>query len=212
MHDERIYLHALFDELEGRFGGSDIPFRWDGEAWVGSDTNRLWVKTEGFAVNGAVEDGDQELLYDRPISPYFDLQAGVRYDLDSLARRGWVALGIEGLAPGFLEISATLYASDARHFAGKLVAIYDELLTQRLILQPLAELNLYSRADPARDVAAGLSDLDVGLRLRYEITRKFAPYLGAVYQRTYGPAPENAPFDSGRGGAWRLAVGVRAWF
>jgi copper resistance protein B len=206
MHDERIYSHALFDELEGRFGSSDIPFRWDGQAWVGTDTNRLWIKTEGFVVHGAVQDGQNELLYDRPISPYFDLQGGVRYDLDSLAGRGWAAIGIEGLAPQFFQISATLYASDAGHFAAKFVGSYDEWLTQRLILQPLVELNLYTRADLARDVGAGLSDLDAGLRLRYEITRKFAPYLGAVYQRTYGPAPE-----TDRTGAWRLALGVRAW-
>lgn len=209
--DERVYLHTLFDELEGRFGGSNVPFRWHGEAWVGTDTNRLWLKSEGFAVQGAVADGEHELLYDRPVSTYFDVQGGVRYDLDSLSSCGWAAIGIEGLAPEFFEVSATLYASDAGHFAAKFVAIYDELLTQRLILQPLAELNLYTRADPARDVAAGLSDVDVGLRLRYEITRKFAPYLGAIYQRMHGTAFVSDPIDSGRSAAWRLAAGVRAW-
>jgi copper resistance protein B len=211
IHDQRVYAHALFDELEGRVGDSSVPFRWDGEGWVGTDINRLWVKSEGFAVNGVLEDGDHELLYDRPVSTYFDLQGGMRYDLDSLSRRGWAALGIEGLAPYFFEVSATLYASDAGHFAGKLLASYDELFTQRLILQPLAELNLYSRTDAARDVGAGLSDLDVGLRLRYEITRKFAPYVGVAYQRAYGPAAANDPLDNGRAGAWRLAAGVRAW-
>ena len=209
--DDRIYAHALFDELEGRFGAPDVPFRWDGEAWVGTDINRLWGKSEGFAVNGAVEDGDQELLYDRPISSYFDVQAGVRYDLDSLARRGWAALGIEGLAPQFFQVSATLYASDAGHFAAKLLASYDELLTQHLILQPLAELNVYTRPDAARQVEAGLSDLDVGLRFRYEISRRLAPYIGVVYQRTYEPGRQSGPLDTGRAGAWRLALGLRAW-
>jgi copper resistance protein B len=211
MNDDRIYAHALFDELEGRFGTPDIPLRWDGEAWVGTDTNRLWMKSEGIALDGQVQDGDQELLYDRPISTYFDLQSGVRYDLDSLASRGWAALGVEGLAPYFFELSATLYASDAGHFAAKIQASYDELLTQRLILQPLVELNAYTRPDPARDVGAGLSDLDAGLRLRYEISRKFAPYIGVVYQRTYGPGPRSDPFDTGPGGAWRFAAGIRAW-
>jgi copper resistance protein B len=208
MHDERIYGHALFDELEGRFGGSDIPFRWDGQAWVGTDTNRLWIKTEGFAVHGVAQDGQNELLYDRPISPYFDLQAGVRYDLDSLAGRGWAAIGFEGLAPQFFQVSATLYASDAGHFAAKLVGSYDESLTQRLILQPLVELNFYTRADPARDVSAGLSDFDVGLRLRYEISRKFAPYVGAVYQRTNAAPPASSASETA---VWRFAAGVRAW-
>ncbi|HTX24505.1 MAG TPA: copper resistance protein B [Steroidobacteraceae bacterium] len=212
VNDQAIYAHVLFDELEGRFGGgSDVPFRWDGEAWVGTDTNRLWIKSEGFAANGEASDGDHELLYDRPVSSYFDMQAGVRYDLDSLGGRGWAALGIEGLAPEFFDVSATVYASDAEHYAAKLIANYDELLTQRWILQPLVELNLYSRPDPERQVAAGLSDLDAGLRLRYEFSRKIAPYIGVVYERIYGPGRSSGPFDTGRAGAWRLAAGLRAW-
>lgn len=212
MEDDRIYSHVLFDELEGRFDSAD-SFRWDGEAWIGTDINRLWIKSEGFAVPEGTKDGDQELLYDRPISPFFDLQGGVRYDVDSLAGRGWAALGIEGLAPYLFELSATLYASDAGHFAAKLQASYDELLTQRLILQPLVEINAYTRPDPARDVGAGFSDIDAGLRLRYEISRKFAPYLGVTYQRAYGSGNRGAAhaFDAGPHDAWRLAIGARTW-
>jgi copper resistance protein B len=208
--DDRVFVHALLDEFEGRFGSADIPFRWDGEAWLGTDTDRLWLKSEGFAVDGRLQDGEHELLYARAISSYFDLQAGIRYDLDSAAGRGWAAVGVEGLAPYFFHFSATLYASDAGHFAGKLLVSYEELLTQRLILEPLVELNAYTRPDPARDVGAGLSDLDGGLRLRYEISRKFAPYLGVVYQRAYGPSAADSL--TGRGGDWRLALGIRAWF
>ncbi len=210
---DRVYVHGLFDELEGRFGGgSDASFRWDGEAWVGTDSNRLWFKSEGFAAHGRVDDGDHELLYARAISSYFDLQTGVRYDLDSAAGRGWAAVGVEGLAPYFFRLSATLYASDAAHFAAKVVVSYEALLTQRLIVEPLVELNAYTRSDPRRDVASGLSDLDAGLRLRYEISRKFAPYLGVVYERTYGPALAGIAADSSRGPDWRLTVGVRTWF
>jgi copper resistance protein B len=211
MQDNRIYSHVLLDELEGRFGSTN-SFRWDGEGWVGTDINRLWIKSEGFAMPSGTEDGDQELFYDRPISPFFDLQGGVRYDLDSLAGRGWAALGIEGLAPYLFELSATLYASDAGHFAAKLQADYDELLTQRLILQPLIEINAYSRPDPARDVGSGFSDIDAGLRLRYEFSRKFAPYLGVTYQRAYGPGVRaGLPAFDGPQEAWRLAIGARLW-
>ncbi|HTY50203.1 MAG TPA: copper resistance protein B [Steroidobacteraceae bacterium] len=212
MEDNRIYTHVLLDELEGRFGSTDA-FRWDGESWVGTDINRLWIKSEGFALPSGTQDGDQEFLYDRPISPFFDLQGGVRYDLDSSAARGWAALGVEGLAPYLFELSVTLYASDAGHFAAKLQASYDELLTQRWILQPLIEINAYSRADPARDVGAGFSDIDAGLRLRYEISRKFAPYFGVTYQRAYGPAPHAGlpAFYPGPEDAWRLAIGARVW-
>lgn len=212
MEDNRVYSHVLFDELEGRFGSADA-FRWDGEGWVGTDTNRLWIKSEGFATQGGMQDGDQESLYDRPISPFFDLQGGVRYDLDSLSGRGWAALGIEGLAPYLFELSATLYVSDAGHFAAKLQASYDELLTQRLILQPLIEINAYTRPDPARDVGSGFSDIDAGLRLRYEISRKFAPYLGVTYQRGYGPGVRAgiAAFANQYQDGWHMAVGARIW-
>jgi len=212
MEDDRPYAHVLFHELEWRAGPTD-RFRWDGEGWIGTDTQRLWLKSEGFALRGRVVDGDQELLYDRPISPYFDLQGGLRYDLDSLAGRGWAAFGFNGLAPYFFELSATLYASDAGHFAMKLRASHDELLTQRLILQPLVEINAYTRPDVPRGVGAGFSDLDVGLRLRYEISRKLAPYLGVTWQQT-DRAAAHVPYtdiDTASRGGWRMALGLRAW-
>lgn len=212
MHDDRPYAHLLFDELEGRLGSTDA-FRWDGEGWIGTDSNRLWVKSEGVLTQGRTQDGEQELLYDRPVSAFFDLQGGVRYDLDSLPGRGWAALGVEGLAPYLFELSATLYASDAGHFAAKLQASYDALLTQRLILQPLVEINAYTRADPERDLGSGFSDIDAGLRLRYEISRKFAPYAGVTYQRTSAAVlrAAGAAFDRGVQHRWRLAIGVRTW-
>ena len=208
--DDRVYGHALLDELEGRFGGgADPELRWEAEAWVGTDTNRLWFKSEAQAQDGRVRDGDQELLYARPVSAYFDLQAGVRYDLDLAPGRGWAALGVEGLTPYFFNVSVTAYASDGGHFAARAEASRDLLLTQRLILQPAVELNAYTRADPARDVGAGISKLEAGLRLRYEISRKFAPYAGVVYERVSGPDPAEG---YGSGGTWRLTAGVRAWW
>lgn len=211
VEDQRLYAHALLDEFEGRFGAGADSFRWDGEAWAGTDTNRLWFKSEGFAAADRTEDGQDELLYDRPISPYFDLQTGVRYDLDSSAGRGWVAFGVEGLAPQFFEVAATAYASDGGHFAAKLVGSYDELLTQRLIAEPLLELDLYSRDDPRRQVGAGLSELDAGLRLRYEIVRKFAPYLGITYDEKIGRTGSFARSAGEPAGALQIALGIRMW-
>jgi copper resistance protein B len=197
---DQTYVHALLDQFEGRFG-SESDFRWNGQGWIGGDYDKLWVKSEGFVQGGRVTDGDQELLYDRAISTYFDLQAGLRSDLDSRTTRNWAAFGVQGLAPLFFEISATGYVSDSGHLAAKVEASYDLLLTQRLILQPEAELNLYSKADPGRRVGSGLSDIDAGLRLRYELTRKVAPYLGVTYSDQSG---ESADF--------RLVAGIRAWF
>ena len=120
IRDTRVYIHGLFTQLEGRSSGDGSYFRWDGEAWAGDDYNRVWFKSEGRynADNRAqMTDGDHELLYDRPVSRYFDVQAGVRLDLDSGTTRTWAALGIQGLAIDFWNVEATVYASDAGHFA-----------------------------------------------------------------------------------------------
>lgn len=211
VEDEHIYTHVMFDQLEGRFG-LDNSFRWEGEAWAGTDTNRLWLKSEGETTGrGDVQDGQHELLYDRPISTYFDIQAGVRSDIDSHAGRTWAALGIEGLAPMFFHVSATGYASDEGHFAGRLEGSYDLLLTQTLILQPQIELNLYSKSDRARAIGSGLADLDTGLRLRYEIVRKFAPYIAMTYESKFGDTANFARASGERRSELRFAVGARVW-
>jgi copper resistance protein B len=143
--DSGITAHVLFDQLEGRFNGSNPEFRWDGQGWVGTDFDKLWIKSEGTLGNGTLGDGQQQVLYDRAITTYFDLQGGLRSDLDSRPTRNWAAFGIQGLAPYFFDLEVTAYASSEGHFAGKVQASYDLLITQRLILQPQAELNLYSR-------------------------------------------------------------------
>jgi copper resistance protein B len=204
IEDQNPFWHAELSQFEERLDAGNNGLRWDSEAWVGTDETRLWFKSEGYASAGQTHDGQDEALYDRPVSTFFDLQAGVRYDLDSFAGRAWGAIGFEGLAPYELKIAATAYASEAGHYAMKITAAYEALLTQRLILEPQAELNGYSRPDRPMQVGSGWSQLDAGLRLRYEIRRKFAPYLGAVYSRS-------APASGISREQWRLAAGLRAW-
>jgi copper resistance protein B len=211
MLDNAVFAHGIFNQLEGRFGDSNT-FRWSGEAWAGTDENRAWLRTEGRLTDGQVEDGIQELLYSRAVTTYFNAQVGGRYDLDSLPGRGWGAIGIEGLAPQFFRVAATGYISGDGHLAAKLEASYDLLLTQRLILQPQVELNFYTKDDPARQVGAGLSELDAGLRLRYEITRKFAPYFGVTYLGQYGATADYVSAAGGQAQQVRFTLGVRAWF
>jgi len=209
--DQRVFYHLLFNQLEGRFGDTS-SFRWSGEGWLGTDEHRLWLRSEGTLTQGVLEDGQQELLYARPVSTYFNAMVGGRYDLDSLPGRGWGALGIEGLAPQFFRVAATGYVSGDGHFAAKLEGSYDLLLTQRLILQPQIEMNFYTKDDPAREIGSGLSEIDAGLRLRYEITRKFAPYVGVTYTGKFGGT---AAFVSSAGGATnevRFTGGLRLWF
>ena len=212
--DNPIIWHVLLNQFEGRTNGPDNEFRWDGEGWIGTDMNKLWFKSEGFVENGKVTDGDTEAFYDRPIPflRYFDAQAGVRYDLDSNPGRTWGALGVQGLAPYFFDFEPTFYFSDRGRVAGRVTGSYDLLLTNRLILQPQFELNFYSKRDPSREIGSGLSDLDTGLRLRYEITRKFAPYIGVAYTGKFG---ESADFTRAGGGTVndvRFVFGIRLWY
>jgi copper resistance protein B len=214
VRDNQVLAHALFEQFEGRATSSSQMLRWDGQGWVGTDTNRLWVKSEGFSDGQQMSDGDHEALYDRPIPHmrYFDAQVGVRADLDSGPRRAWAAVGVEGLAPWFFELAPTLYIRDGGHLAGRVESSWELNITQRLVLEPQAELNFYSKDDGARKIGSGLSDLDAGVRLRYEIKRKFAPYVGfaysggyngtASYERQVGERVKNRSF----------VFGLRTWY
>ena len=185
--DQSIFAHVILNELEGRWNGSNTEFRWEGQGWVGTDYDKLWIKSEGtLQGNGTLEDGQDQFLYSRAIATYFDLQGGLRSDLDSRPTRNWAAFGIQGLAPYFFDLEVTGFVGGEGRLAAKLEASYDLLLTQRLILQPQIELNVYSKGDPVRLVGAGFSDIDTGLRLRYEFSRKFAPYIGVVYEGNSG--------------------------
>lgn len=211
IEDQHVWYHVLADQLEGRFGREN-GFRWNAQAWAGTDSDRFRLKSEGeTGARGRVEDGQHELLYARPITSFFDLQAGWRTDADSRAGRNWAALGVEGLAPLFFHVSATGYVSSGGHYAGKLEGNYDLLLTQQLILQPELELNFYSKSDPARGLGTGLADLDSGLRLRYEISRKFAPYVGVTYENRFGQTAALARSAGEKPSNLRFTFGLRAW-
>lgn len=211
--DNEIYVHGLVDQFENRTSGGRNTFKFDGQGWVGTDYNRIWLKTEGkVQENGTFEDARHELLYSRAISTYFDLQGGVRYDVDSGPNRAWLSVGVQGLALYFFELTANAYMSDSGHFAARLAGSYDFLITQRLILQPEAELNFYSKQDPGRRIGSGLADLDLGLRLRYEITRKFAPYIGITYEQKSGPSARFAAQEGEPTHDVRFVIGLRAWF
>lgn len=214
VHDNTIFTHVLLDQFEARTGGSSSLFRWDGEGWMGTDMNRLWIKSEGFAGNGTVSDGDHEVLYDRPVPRmrYFDGQAGVRADVDSGPKRMWFAVGLEGLAPYSFDFEPTFYISDGGHMAGRLNGSWDLYLTQRWVVQPQAELNFYSKDDPARKIGSGFSDIDGGMRLRYQVSRKFAPYIGWAYDGTFGNSARYARASGEATKSSTFVFGLRLWF
>jgi copper resistance protein B len=212
--DNKVFVHVLFDQLEGRTNGPNNEFRWDGQAWIGTDMNRLWLKSEGFLDAGGMSDGDHEALYDRPIPRmrYFDAQAGIRTDLDSGPKRVWGAVGIEGLAPYFFQFEPTFYFRDGGHLAARLSGSYDLRFTQRLIAQPELEINFYSKEDPACGIGTGLSDLDTGIRLRYEFSRKLAPYVGYAYDGKFGGTATFARQSGESVANPRLVFGIRVWY
>lgn len=185
---------------------------WEGQAWFGSDTQRLWLRSEGERERGRTESANLEALYGRAISPWWDVVAGVRHDFRPLRAQSWAAFGVQGLSPYKFEVSATAYLGERGQTALNLEAEYELLLTNRLILQPLVEVEFYGKDDPRRETGAGLSTAEAGLRLRYEISRKFAPYVGVSWERAFGDTADYRRAHGERVEDTRLVAGVRLWF
>ena len=188
-------------------------FRWDGEGWYGGDINRLTIKTEGEGRFGeGADEAEVQALYSRAIDPYFNAQVGIRQDLGRGARRTYATIGFEGLAPYWFEVEGALFLSDKGDVLGRLGGYYDQRLTQRLILQPRVELNFAAQDVPSSRIGAGLSTAEVGLRLRYEIKRQFAPYVGVSWARKVGQTGRYARADGEDATSAGLVAGIRIWF
>lgn len=199
---------AEYQARRGRDG-----YRWDGEAFVGGDINRLWLKSEGEgALRDGVEAAEVQALYSRAIGPYFNLQAGVRHDFQPSPTRTYATVGFEGLAPYMFEVEGAVFLSDKGELLGRLEGYYDQRITQRLVLQPRVELNLSAQDVPEIRLGSGLTDAELGLRLRYEISRQFAPYIGVSYEAKTGRTADFARADSKGPTSTSLVAGVRFWF
>jgi copper resistance protein B len=210
--DDAVRLGKVwFDQLEWRTAARPNEAAWQGEAWYGGDSNKAWVRSEGDAYSGRAQDARAELFCDHVVARWWSLQAGVRDDFGVGPARGWAALGIRGLAPQGVDVEATIYAGAAARTAARLKVEYELLFTQRLVLQPEIEMNLYGKADPARDIASGLSALEVGLRLRYEVRREVAPYAGVVWAKHRGVAGDFLRASGADFEEVRVAVGLRVW-
>jgi len=197
----------LFDRLERTRGvGGDYATAWEAEGWWGSDTDRVWLRTEGERSAEGTHDARAEVLWGHAFSTFWDWQLGVRHDFGHGPDRQWIAAGVQGLAPYWFETQATFYAGPQGRTALRLQASYDLHFTQRLILAPNLELNFYGKDDPLRGIRAGLSETEAGLRLRYEFSRRFAPYLGVNHTRRFGE-PTALPR---RETTW--LAGIRLWF
>lgn len=205
------YLAFNLAEYQPRPGGD--AFRWAGEGFYGGDINRLWVKSEGEGkFGGGVEKAEVQLLYSRAVDPYFNIQGGIRQDLGRQPRRTYATIGFEGLAPYWFEVEGALFLSDKGDLLGRVGGYYDQRITQRLILQPRVEFNLAAQDVPENGIGAGLSTAELGLRLRYEITRQFGPYVGVSWERKAGASARFARAAGEDPTSAGLVAGIRFWF
>lgn len=211
MDDRARFGKLLLDQLEWRRTEAGDAAVWEALGWYGSDYNKLWVKTEGERVRGSTKDARVDILWDHIISRWWSLQAGGREDFGDGPARTWAALGLQGLAPYWFDVEATAYVGEEGRTAARLKAEYDLLLTQRLIVQPEAEANFYGKADPAREIGSGLSDLDIGLRVRYEFRRELAPYIGVAWTRRFGRTADLVRAGGGDASEVQFVAGVRLW-
>lgn len=209
MDDDARFGMVRFDQFEHAFDGAS--YAWDGDAWYGGDIDKVWLRSEGEREDGRTSTRT-ELFWDHAFSPFWDWQLGARADVGAGSARQWLAMGVQGLAPYWFELDATAYVGSQGRSALRLRAEYELLITQRLILQPESEANFYGKSDPRRELGSGLSDLEFGLRLRYEIRREFAPYVGVVWRQRYGATADfvrasgHSAFDS------QIVAGLRIWF
>lgn len=201
-----------FDQLEAFDGRHGSGQAWEVEGWYGTDADKLLLRSEGRREGGSFDDSDAEALWSHAVAAYWDTELGVRSDFGDGPGRQWLAFGAQGLAPYWFELAATAYAGPGGRTAARLRVEYDLRITQRLVLQPEWEANLYGKDDPRRRLGRGLSDAGFGLRLRYEIRRQFAPYLGVVWTRRFGGTASFARAEGRAVSDRQLVAGLRIWF
>jgi copper resistance protein B len=207
-----VHWYWEFDQLETGDSDSGTSLGWETRAWIGKDTRRLWLRTRGERVDGRLVHAGVELLGSRSVSAWWDVVAGVRHDTGEGPSRSFAAIGVQGLAPYKIDVEATAYLGDGGRTAARVEAGYDTLLTNRLVLQWDVEADVLGRDDPQRRLGAGLSSLEAGARLRYEVTRQFAPYLGVVHERSFGRTADFRRDDGAPTDDTRVVAGVRLWF
>lgn len=211
VHDRAINFQVLFDQLEWQFVHGEPGARWDSRSWIGGDVHRLWIRSEGDAVDGVLDTAEAQVLYGKSISRWWDVLAGVRFDAKPSPSHTWFAIGVQGLAPQFLDVQATMYVGSTGHVAARFEVEHDMHVTQKLVLQPLIELSLSGADDPDRGIFRGLSTAEVGFRFRYEFKRELAPYAGVVWHRKLFGTGNFARERNGDPGGWHVVGGLRFW-
>jgi copper resistance protein B len=212
MADKEYFNALLVDRLESLSTGSTTFMTYDFQYWWGKTFNRALIRAEGDIDDGAFQHARTELLWAHAADPNWDTHLGIRYDKGFGPDRGWLALGVQGIAPYWVYVEATAYVGEQGRTAFRLETEYDVLLTQKLVLQPRIEANFYGKKDPARALGHGLSDLAVGLRLRYEIWRELAPYIGIEWAGRFGDTADYLRNAGNRTDEIRAVAGIQFWY
>lgn len=210
---DREYFNALLvDRLESVSTGSTTFMTYDFQYWWGKTFDRALVRAEGDIDDGTFQHARTELLWAHAADPNWDTHLGIRYDKGFGPDRGWLALGVQGIAPYWVYVEATAYVGEQGRTAFRLETEYDVLLTQKLVLQPRTEANFYGKKDPARALGHGLSDLAIGLRLRYEVWRELAPYIGIEWAGRFGDTADYSRNAGNRTDEIRAIAGIQLWY
>lgn len=212
MADGARHLYVLIDRLETVKTHDAHGQALDAQAWYGNDLDKLWLKVDGERTNGRLGATRTEALWNHAIATYWGLQTGVRQDFGDGPGRTWASFGVQGLSPYWFDVQATAYVGEGGRTALRFETEYDLLITQRLILQPDVKFDVYGRNDARRETGAGLSQIDAGLRLRYEITRKVAPYVGVVWNRKFGSTARFARQSDSSVQQIQAVAGIHLWF
>lgn len=217
MMDNKTYVYLIAEKLEYRSVNGVNPLMWEVQGYIGKDLNKFWFKSHGEALTTESEaEMEFQGLYSRAIGPYFDVQAGIRYDLayeeNRNNSRALAVLGLQGMAPYFFHIDGGMFVSDDGDLSASLEAEYDLLFTQRLIGQPVFETSIALQDVPEWGVGSGVNDIGLGFRLRYEFVREFAPYIGINWERKLGETADIARAEGGDASNFSMLGGIRMWF
>lgn len=212
VHDDGVHWFALINRLETSDADEGNALDWEGSGWIGTDLERVWVRSEGESIDGSIESADVEVLYGRAIARWWDAVVGIRHDFGDGPSQTFAAVGVMGLAPYMFEVEATAYIGESGQTGLNVEAEYETLFTNRLILQSLVEAEVWGKDDERRGIGSGLSAIEAGFRLRYEFTRQFAPYIGIVHERVFGGTADLRRAQGGDIDDTRIVVGLRTWF
>ena len=210
--DDPVLSKVMINQLEKRYTDGKDPLILEADAWIGQDLNKVWFKVHAEHVNDKLEELELQALYNRAVDPYWDLQIGWRHDNKPSPQRDWFAIGVKGLAPYWFETDAALFIGGNGQANARVSMEYEWMLTQQWVLSPEVEADLYSDSDPAHHIGSGLSKVQAGLRLRYEIKREFAPYIGVNWTGKFGDTADLARAAGNDPRDLQFVVGMRAWF